>query len=89
MADVSSNPAQVEFPRDTWGFTTNIRKYGLLAAGAVRGDDEKLELFITTLGILAQHAKARLESDKAIKLVRMEELAAAGRVSSEGISVDG
>ncbi|QXV74309.1 hypothetical protein [Rhizobium phage RHEph15] len=68
---VSSNPAQVEFPRDTWGFTTALRKYGLLVAGAIRGDEKKLELFIQTLGILAQHAQARIESDKAARAARL------------------
>jgi hypothetical protein len=84
---VSSNPALVEFPRDTWGFTTALRKYGLLVAGAIRGDEAKLELFITTLGILAQHAQARIEGDKEARAVRLAEIAGSGRVNTAGIAL--
>ncbi|QIG68325.1 hypothetical protein EVB84_050 [Rhizobium phage RHph_Y48] len=84
---VSSNPAQVEFPRDTWGFTTALRKYGLLVAGAIRGDEAKLDLFIQTLGILAQHAQARIESDKAARAARLAEIATSGRVNTAGIAL--
>lgn len=83
---VSSNPAQVEFPRDTWGFTTALRKYGLLVAGAIRGDEEKLSVFIQTLGILAQHAQARIEGDKAERAARLAALVNSGRANSVGIS---
>lgn len=85
---VSSNPALVEFPRDTWGFTTALRKYGLLVAGAIRGDDQKLTIFLQTLAVLAQHAQARIEGDKEAKRVRLEELAASGRLNVAGQAVD-
>lgn len=61
---VSANPTKVEFPRDQWGMTTDLRKYGLLAAGRVRGDQAKLDLFLATLRLLAQHAMARLPVDQ-------------------------
>lgn len=83
---VSSNPALVEFPRDEWGFTTMLRKYGLLVAGAVRGDEAKLALYIQTLGILAQHAQARIEGDKAERAARLVAYANAGRTNTVGIS---
>ncbi|QWY83443.1 hypothetical protein [Rhizobium phage RHph_X3_9] len=83
---VSSNPAQVEFPRDEWGFTSNLRKYGLLVAGAIRGDDAKLALYIQTLGILAQHAQARLPADKIERERRLEALAQSGRMHVTGSS---
>ena len=83
---VSSNPAQVEFPRDTWGFTTALRKYGLLVAGAIRGDEEKLSIYIQTLGILAQHAQARIEGDKAARAVRLAEIANSGRTNTAGVN---
>lgn len=85
---VSPNPALVEFPRDTWGFTTALRKYGLLVAGAIRGDDEKLALYIQTLGILAQHATARIEGDKLARAVKLAELANTGRATQQGINVE-
>lgn len=84
---VSSNPALVEFPRDVWGFTTSLRKYGLLVAGAIRGDEEKLNLYIQTLGILAQHAQARIEGDKLARAVRLAEIATSGRVNTAGIAL--
>jgi hypothetical protein len=86
MADVSSNPALVEFPRDVWGFTTALRKYGLLVAGAIRGDDEKLKIYIQTLAILAQHAQARIDGDKAARATRLADLAASGRLNTAGVN---
>lgn len=62
---VSANPAQVEWPTDQWGMTAELRKSGLRAAGSCRGNQEKLDLFLATLRVLAQHALARLESDRA------------------------
>lgn len=73
MSEVSHNPAKVEFPRDKWGFTTALRKYGLKVAGAIRGDEEKLALFLQTLAILAQHAQARQPIDAEAKRRKLEE----------------
>lgn len=75
MSEISANPAKVSFPRDQWGFTTALRKYGLLVAGAIRGDEQKLKLYIQTLGILAQHAQARIASDRAAKEERLAKIA--------------
>lgn len=83
---VSANPALVSFPRDEWGFTSALRKYGLLVAGAIRGDEKKLALYIQTLGILAQHAQARLPSDQAEKARRLADLEAAGRASAQPVN---
>lgn len=86
MTTVSSNPALVEFPRDQWGFTTELRKYGLRVAGAIRGDEAKFQLFLETLTVLAKHAQARLEGDKADRLERVARLANSGRLTQAGIS---
>lgn len=83
---VSANPAQVEFPRDEWGFTTNLRKYGLQVAGAIRGDEQKLTLYIQTLGILAQHAQARIDGDKAERAIRLEQAVNSGRANVMGVN---
>ena len=83
---VSPNPAQVEFPRDEWGFTSALRKTGLQVAGAIRGDQKKLDLFIQTLGILAQHAQARIEGDLVERKARLEAAANSGRVNVAGIN---
>jgi hypothetical protein len=72
---VPANPALVEFPRDEWGFTTELRKVGLQAAQRVRGNDEKHKLFIDTIKILAQHAIARLEGDAAALVAEIEAIA--------------
>lgn len=60
----------VEFPRDTWGFTTELRKAGLKAASSVRGNADKQALFIATLRVLAQHATARVKGDAAAHVAR-------------------
>ena len=83
---VPANPALVEFPRDTWGFTTALRKIGLQVAGAIRGDRAKLELFIQTLGILAQHAQARIDGDVAEREARLQAAATSGRTNVIGIN---
>lgn len=72
---VPANPALVEFPRDQWGFTSELRKAGLRAASAVRGDDEKHKLFLDTIRILAQHALARLEGDAEAVAARVKQVA--------------
>lgn len=83
---VSSNPALVEFPRDTWGFTTALRKYGLLVAGAIRGDDQKLTVFLQTLAILAQHAQARIEGDKAEREARLQAVQELNRKTAQPVN---
>ncbi|WP_085352839.1 hypothetical protein [Bradyrhizobium canariense] len=72
---VPANPAMVEFPRDEWGFTTELRKAGLQAASRIRGNDEKHKLFIDTIKIIAQHAIARLEGDAAALVAEIEQIA--------------
>jgi hypothetical protein len=72
---VPANPALVEFPRDEWGFTTELRKAGLQAAQRIRGNDEKHKLFIDTIKIIAQHAIARLEGDAAALVREIEQIA--------------
>lgn len=72
---VPANPALVEFPRDPWGFTSELRKVGLRAASSIRGNDEKHKLFLDTIRVLAQHALARLEGDAEAVARRIEEVA--------------
>jgi hypothetical protein len=64
MAAVSHNPAQVEFPQDAWGMTSELRKVALRTAAAIRGDENKLQIFLGSLQIIAGHAKARMQADK-------------------------
>lgn len=64
---VPANPAKVEFPRDIWGATTELRKAGLKCAGKITHDEQKLTTYLQTLGILAQHAQARYAQNKAAR----------------------
>ena len=63
-AVVPGNPALLEWPRDEWGTLSPLRTELTQAAGRIRGSAEKHKLFLATLGYAAQHAQARLESDK-------------------------
>ena len=85
-AGVSANAAHVEFPRDVWGFTTELRKAGLQAAGRVRGDQSKQELLLQTLSIIAQHALARFPEDQAGNAARAETLSTVGRLTVPGVT---
>ena len=87
---VSTNPALVEFPRDEWGFTSELRAAGLRAASAVNGNNDKQAVFMGTLRTLALHATARLEPDAAALVKHGEQIAAREasayqRVASRGI----
>lgn len=76
VADADPNPAKLVFPTDRWGFTTDIRKAVLRAAGSVRGQDDKQLLLIGTLAVLMQHIKIRKEGDKIAQDARLAERAA-------------
>ena len=62
---VSANPAAVEFPRDQYGFTSDLRAIGLSAAGRVLLSQDKLDVYLETLEILAKHAVARFNKNTA------------------------
>ncbi|QPC44924.1 hypothetical protein HW532_20825 [Kaustia mangrovi] len=79
LKSVSKNPAEVEFPRDPWGMTTELRRAGLRAAASVRGNEEKQRLYLATLQVLAAHVKARLKDDQAAFKARLERQAALAR----------
>lgn len=61
---VPTNPAMLEFPADKWGFTSEFRKAALKMAGGIRGNKEKHDLVMLTMGILAKHILARYLADK-------------------------
>jgi hypothetical protein len=64
VAAVDKNPALVEFPVDPWGFTRELRKVGLAAASAVKGQADKHITLLGTLMVLTAHVKARVEEDQ-------------------------
>jgi hypothetical protein len=87
---ISANPALVEFPRDQWGMTSELRKAGIRAASAVRGNPEKQALLIATLRVIAQHAAARVGADASALVDRGARIAAREssqyqRVASRGV----
>jgi hypothetical protein len=72
VTGVSANSALVEWPRDEWGSLSNLRKELLLAAGNIRGQDDKQEVFLNTLKTAALHAIARFGADKAALIAEIE-----------------
>ena len=66
VANATSNPAELVFPTDKWGFTSEVKKAILKAAGTVRGQDDKHALLVGTLAVLIQHIKLRKGSDAAL-----------------------
>lgn len=60
---VESNPAKVEFPRDTWGFTSALKKVALDAASNVKGQEDKQTLLLAVLDVLKAHVIARYSVD--------------------------
>ncbi len=72
VTGVSANSALVEWPRDEWGSLSNLRKELLLAAGNIRGQDDKQEVFLNTLKTAALHAIARFSADKAALAAEVE-----------------
>jgi hypothetical protein len=72
VTSVSANSALVEWPRDEWGSLSALRKELLLAAGNIRGQDDKQEVFLNTLKTAALHAIARFSGDKAALTAEVE-----------------
>lgn len=64
LEDVAANPAKVEFPRDTWGFTSELKKAALKAASSVNGQEDKQQLLLDTLSVIVKHVIARLPKDR-------------------------
>jgi hypothetical protein len=63
MENVATNPAKVEWPRDTWGFTSPLKKELLKAASNVKGDKDKHTLLTSVLIIAIKHLQARQTVD--------------------------
>lgn len=48
---IGSNPAQIPWPTDKWGFTRELRKAVATAASRVKGDQNKKEILDETLKV--------------------------------------
>lgn len=71
---VNTNPAKVQFPKDPWGFTADLRKIGLKVASNVRGQKDKQDVLIATLAILAAHVKGRFDEDAKYETKRRQQM---------------
>lgn len=60
---VETNSALVEWPRDTWGFTSELKKVALRAASEIKGQPDKQTLFLAVLQVLKAHVEARYDVD--------------------------
>lgn len=76
-----TNPVNIQWPHDPHGFTTMLRKEGVRAVGRIFGDAEKLAIFISTLKVLGDHAKTKLEDQRIT--VKRSEAAVANRRAAE------
>ncbi|QOE32113.1 hypothetical protein CPT_Palo_054 [Rhizobium phage Palo] len=74
VENVSANPAQIVWPTDTWGITSDLRKALMRAAGSVQGVPEKHELFVATLMVGLAHIKARRDRDVGNREKRVAEI---------------
>lgn len=88
IAQVTDNPAKLVFPTDRWGFTSEVKKAILKAAGSVRGHEDKHDILLATLVVLVTHVKLRKDKDVAEKALRLERIqkAADERLPREGYS---
>lgn len=64
----TANQSLVVFPLDATGFTSMFRKEGVRAIGRMSASDDKFEVFVQTLRVLAAHAKAKLEAQKGARV---------------------
>ena len=76
-----TNPRDIEWPHDEYGFTTMVRKEGVRAVGRIKADPAKLAVFLDTLRTLAQHAQVKVEDQKV--QVEADRAAAAARIAVE------
>lgn len=63
MREVSDNPTQITWPRDQWGFTSELKKIVIQTAGNVRGHEEKHDLLLNTLAVAIAHVQKRRAKD--------------------------
>jgi hypothetical protein len=73
-ASANPNPALLQFPQDTWGFTTELRKVGTRVASNIRGQEDKHLVYMGTLMVLMAHARARLPVDATARMQQIREV---------------
>jgi hypothetical protein len=81
-----ANPEKLVFPADPTGFTSMLRKEGTRAVGRLNGSADKMQVFMDTLRVLAQHAEVKV---KAQVVGKADEVARAAALSAlEAIRVE-
>ena len=63
-----SNPLNLQFPQDRFGNLSRFKAEGLRSVERLYGNEDKLDTFLATLRVLAQHAKARCAQQKAARV---------------------
>jgi hypothetical protein len=79
--EVSANPMLVEFPRDPYQSTQQLRSVGLKASARVGTQKDKLKLYIETLDVLKAHAIAAFKKRQGLEKETQE--AAIARAAEE------
>lgn len=79
VANAGPNAAELKFPTDKWGFTSDVKKAVLRAASSIRGNEQKQMLMIGTLAVLQAHIRARFEPDRELAQKRIEQIEAAAQ----------
>ena len=69
---VPTNPAFLEWPTDKHGVTSDLKKHALAAIGKIKGNKERHDLVMFTLGVLAKHAMTRYLADKDYQLEQIK-----------------
>ena len=62
-----SNPLKLQFPQDRFGNLSRFKAEGLKSVERLYGNEDKLDTFLATLRVIAQHAKARCAQQKAAR----------------------
>ena len=62
-----SNPLKLQFPQDRFGNLSRFKAEGLKSVERLYGNEDKLDTFLETLRVIAQHAKARCDQQKAAR----------------------
>lgn len=61
--NVSDNIANIRYPTDIWGFTSELRKEFAKVTGKLHGHEAKTEILLATLAIMASHVNKRKGKD--------------------------
>lgn len=77
VQNVSDNPAQVVWPRDPWGFTSELRKAITKVSGRDNGHTEKEEILIATMMVGLAHFKKRRDKNRRVQEQRLTKIKAA------------